>query len=165
MDLQLQPVRASIPVSRDFTLPMGSSRRFGSSNTDYRPIQTRFPFGFSYTRLSLACITNSLAHSSIGTQSSYLRRTPTPCRLRISGSISLPFQGFFSPFPHGTIRYRCRTVFSLTRWYGLIHTRLPLSSATRDHTHRRGIHFAYGTFTLYGLPSQVVQLCIPFVTP
>ena len=30
------------------------------------------------------------------------RRTPTVCRHMISGSISLPEQGFFSPFPHGT---------------------------------------------------------------
>ena len=27
---------------------------------------------------------------------------PTPCGHRVSGSISLPSQGFFSPFPYGT---------------------------------------------------------------
>ena len=29
-------------------------------------------------------------------------RTPTVCRHMISGSVSLPSTGFFSPFPHGT---------------------------------------------------------------
>ena len=28
--------------------------------------------------------------------------TPTACRYAVSGTISLPSQGFFSPFPHGT---------------------------------------------------------------
>ncbi len=30
------------------------------------------------------------------------RRAPTVCRRMISGSVSLPWKGFFSPFPHGT---------------------------------------------------------------
>ena len=29
-------------------------------------------------------------------------RAPTACKLMVSGSISLPYSGFFSPFPHGT---------------------------------------------------------------
>jgi len=31
-----------------------------------------------------------------------LRTPPTPCRRMVSGSISLPSPGFFSPFPRGT---------------------------------------------------------------
>ncbi len=31
-----------------------------------------------------------------------LHRAPTVCRHTVSGSISLPFLGCFSPFPHGT---------------------------------------------------------------
>ena len=27
---------------------------------------------------------------------------PTACKRTVSGSISLPYSGFFSPFPHGT---------------------------------------------------------------
>ncbi len=27
---------------------------------------------------------------------------PTACKHMVSGSISLPYSGFFSPFPHGT---------------------------------------------------------------
>ena len=30
------------------------------------------------------------------------RRAPTACKHTVSGSISLPCSGFFSPFPHGT---------------------------------------------------------------
>ena len=30
------------------------------------------------------------------------RRAPTACKYTVSGSISLPCSGFFSPFPHGT---------------------------------------------------------------
>ena len=29
-------------------------------------------------------------------------KTPTACKRMVSGSISLPCSGFFSPFPHGT---------------------------------------------------------------
>ena len=28
--------------------------------------------------------------------------TPTACKRTVSGTISLPYSGFFSPFPHGT---------------------------------------------------------------
>ena len=31
-----------------------------------------------------------------------LDETPTACKHTVSGSISLPCSGFFSPFPHGT---------------------------------------------------------------
>ena len=30
------------------------------------------------------------------------RSPPTACKHAVSGTISLPSQGFFSPFPHGT---------------------------------------------------------------
>ena len=29
-------------------------------------------------------------------------KAPTACRHTVSGSFSLPYSGFFSPFPHGT---------------------------------------------------------------
>ena len=45
---------------------------------------------------------NSLTHYTKGTQSPALRRAPTACTHTVSGSISLPSPGFFSPFPHGT---------------------------------------------------------------
>ena len=64
-----------------------------------RPVQTRFRCAYTY-RLKLACQTKSLTHYTKGTRS--LRRAPTACRHPVSGSISLPSSGCFSPFPHGT---------------------------------------------------------------
>src|SRR6476659_10357530 len=43
----------------------------------------------------------SLTHYTKGTPSPR-EVAPTACRLPISGSISLPSSGCFSPFPHGT---------------------------------------------------------------
>ena len=48
---------------------------------------------------------NSPAHYAKGTRSGLRLAThspPTACRQTVSGSISLPSPGFFSPFPHGT---------------------------------------------------------------
>ncbi len=64
-----------------------------------RPIQTRFRYAYTY-RLKLARYTKSLTHYTKGTPSPL--RAPTVCRHPVSGSISLPSSGCFSPFPHGT---------------------------------------------------------------
>lgn len=64
-----------------------------------RPVQTRFRYAYTY-RLKLARQTKSLTHYTKGTQSPF--RAPTVCRHPVSGSISLPLSGCFSPFPHGT---------------------------------------------------------------
>ena len=65
-----------------------------------RPVQTRFRYAYTY-RLKLARKINSLTHYTKGTQSG-LKAPPTDCRHSVSGSISLPSSGCFSPFPHGT---------------------------------------------------------------
>ena len=70
--------------------------------------------------VNLAGKSNSLTHYTKGTQSPVLvpdlirtfsrrifpkagkRQAPTACMHPVSGSISLPSQGYFSPFPHGT---------------------------------------------------------------
>ena len=47
-----------------------------------------------------------------------VQKTPTACKLLISGSISLPFSGFFSPFPRGTCSLSVRTTYLEIRgWY------------------------------------------------
>ena len=66
-----------------------------------RPIQTRFRYGSVAEQLNLASDINSQAHSSKGTPSQP-EAAPTACTHTVSGSISLPSPGFFSPFPHGT---------------------------------------------------------------
>ena len=62
-------VRPSPSISRWFSLLMGSSRCFGSDTYDERAIHTRFRCGSGRKALSQAVCINSLAHSSIGTQS------------------------------------------------------------------------------------------------
>ena len=62
-------VRASIRISTNFTLVMGSSPGFGSDTYDKRAIHTRFRYGSRQYALSRTVRINSLAHSSIGTLS------------------------------------------------------------------------------------------------
>ena len=98
--LQQMRVRSSSWCYPTFNLLMARSLGFGSNACNYnRPIQTRFPCASIY-RLKLATYTNSLTHYAKGTPSGL--RPPTACRQPVSGSISLPLSGCFSPFPHGT---------------------------------------------------------------
>src|SRR3546814_10794766 len=62
------------------------------------PRSTRTDPLFPYTTLFRS--SKSLTHYTKGTPS--LLRAPTTCTHPVSGSISLPSPGFFSPFPHGT---------------------------------------------------------------
>jgi hypothetical protein len=55
----------------------------------------------------------------------------TACKHPVSGSISLPSPGYFSPFPHGTVRYRSLCVCSLGRWSPQLHTALHVCGATQ----------------------------------
>ena len=65
-----------------------------------RPVQTRFRCAFAY-RLKLAANCKSLTHYTKGTPSRD-KPAPTACRHPVSGTVSLPSSGCFSPFPHGT---------------------------------------------------------------
>src|SRR5439155_22013654 len=72
----------------------------------YRPIRTRFRYGSAPSTLNLATyqqLAGSLCKRH-AVRPSVLRRhsPPTACKRTVSGSISLPSPGFFSPFPHGT---------------------------------------------------------------
>ncbi len=80
---------------------MARSSGFGSTTGNYkRPIQTRFRYASSY-RLKLAADCKSLTHYTKGTPSPR-KEAPTVCRHPVSGAVSLPSSGCFSPFPHGT---------------------------------------------------------------
>ena len=59
-----------------------------------------FPTAPELPFLNLAALRNSQVHSTKGTPPPF--RAVTSCRSAVSGSISLPSPGFFSPFPHGT---------------------------------------------------------------
>ena len=79
--------------------PCLAHRGSGLMRDTERPVQTRFRCASTY-RLKLASHTKSLTHYARGTPS--LRRAPTACRHSVSGAVSLPSSGCFSPFPHGT---------------------------------------------------------------
>ena len=83
------------PVTEDSAWPWIDHSASGLLPATERAVRTRFRSGFR-----LAAKSNSQAHYAKGMRSS--RRTPTVCGHMISGSVSLPSSGFFSPFPHGT---------------------------------------------------------------
>jgi len=68
-------------------------------------VWTRFRYGSASETLNLAAEHNSPAHSAKGTPSDCPPKgysPPTACKRTVSGSLSLPSPGCFSPFPHGT---------------------------------------------------------------
>ena len=80
---------------------MDRSPGFGSTHSNSSPYSDSVSLRLPYS-VKLAAAYNSLTHYTKGTQSLHLRRAPTACTHTVSGSISLPSSGFFSPFPHGT---------------------------------------------------------------
>lgn len=80
---------------------MDRSPGFGSNDADLTPISDSVSLRLPYS-VKLANTINSLTHYTKGTQSQDLSLAPTACTHTVSGSISLPSPGFFSPFPHGT---------------------------------------------------------------
>jgi hypothetical protein len=108
-------VRPSIPISRNFSLLMGSSPCFGSDTYDKRAIHTRFRCGSGGLPLNQAVCINSLAHSSIGTLSwvaSYA--TSTPCRHAVSVLFHSPHRGSFHLSLTVLVHYRSEEICSLT---------------------------------------------------
>jgi hypothetical protein len=76
---------------------------FGSTTCySFALVRLGFPSAPALLSLNLATYRNSQAHSTKGTPSHPLLDALTCCGLMVSGSISLPSPGFFSPFPHGT---------------------------------------------------------------
>ena len=132
--LQSTPVRASTTCYGRFTLAMGSSSGFGSTPCDIRPIQTRFRCGSTCYWLNRPQrVTRRIILQKARCQACSEEPSPsTACKHTVSGSISLPSPGYFSPFPHGTVRYRSLHVCSLRAWSPQIHTRFLVSGATQE---------------------------------
>jgi hypothetical protein len=89
---------------------------------------------------------------------------PTACKHTVSGSISLPSQGFFSPFPHGT------GSLSVAREYLALESGLP--SFPPDYTCpvvlriplRVRSAFGYMALTFFGSAFQRIHLAVELVT-
>ena len=97
---QRQWVRSSGACYGTFNLLMDRSLGFGSIPCNYDAL-LRLGFPTAPLTVNLATEYKSLTHYTKGTRSPR-KVAPTACTHTVSGSISLPSQGFFSPFPHGT---------------------------------------------------------------
>ena len=90
---------------------------------------------------------------------------PTACRHAVSGTISLPLPGYFSPFPHGT------SPLSVTREYLALEGGPPRFSprftgaVLLRNAIGRPAAFAYGTVALCGARFHALRLPRDFVTP
>ena len=80
---------------------------------------------------------------------------PTDCKRTVSGTISLPSPGYFSPFPHGT------GSLSVTREYLALGSGLPgfpqdftCPAVLGNSTQKVGYSFVYRTITYSGWPFQ-----------
>ena len=66
-------------------------------------------------------------------QVALVKRPPTACKRTVSGTISLPSQGCFSPFPHGTGSLSVAgNVFSLGRWSSRFPAGFHVSRGTQE---------------------------------
>lgn len=131
--LQQTPVRPFTPCYGRCSLAMGGSHGFRSTRRDKRAFHTRFPSGSGCHCLNRATPGNSSGHSPKGTRSPCHQRWPTALTAwtrSVSGSLSLPSPGCFSPFPHGTVRYRSRSVGSLGAWAPPLPTGFHVSRGT-----------------------------------
>ncbi len=131
--LQQTPVRPFTPCYGRCSLAMGGSHGFRSTRRDKRALHTRFPSGSGCHCLNRATPGNSSGHSPKGTRSPCHQRWPTALTAwtrSVSGSLSLPSPGCFSPFPHGTVRYRSRSVGSLGAWAPPLPTGFHVSRGT-----------------------------------
>jgi hypothetical protein len=120
-----------------------------------RPVQTRFRCAYTY-RFKLARHTKSLTHYTKGTWSPL--RAPTVCRQSVSGTLSLPLSGCFSPFPHGTS--------SLSVMHEYLGFEGGPPNFRQDFTcpallEDIGSHYAYGAVTHFGPTFQKVLLVSP----
>ena len=81
---------------------MGRSLGFASTTTNFIALfRLAFASDPRLNRLTmLATVTRRLIMQKA--RRHQINLAPTACKRMVSGSISLPYSGFFSPFPHGT---------------------------------------------------------------
>ena len=117
-----------------------------------RPVKTRFRCAYTY-RLKLARYIKSLTHYTKGTWSHL--RAPTVCRQPVSGTLSLPLSGCFSPFPHGTSSLSVMHEYlGLEGGPPMFRQDFTCPALLEDYRS----HYAYGTVTRYGPTFQKVLL-------
>ena len=111
---------------------------------------------------------NSPAHYAKGTRSGLRLAThspPTACRQTVSGSISLPSPGFFSPFPHGTGSLSVAGEYLALEGGPPGFLRGCTCPVVLENAHQRGqCAFVYRTITVFGGPFQSLRLAPDLVT-
>ena len=98
---QRQRVRASTEYYHSFTLPMGRSHGFASTTANFVAL-FRLAFATVSPLNGLAMLATVTRRLIMQKARRHLKKAPTACKHMVSCSISLPYSGFFSPFPHGT---------------------------------------------------------------
>src|SRR5690625_2871113 len=133
---------------------MDRSPGFGSIACDCAPYYDSVSLRLPYS-VNLATDNKSLTHYTKGTPSRN-KSAPTACTYTVSGSISLPSQGFFSPFPHGT------GSLSVSQEYLALEDGPPIFNQDFTCPDLLTVHlyslFVYGTITHYGHTFQSVLL-------
>ena len=94
-----------------------------------------------------------------------MRQASTCCGLMVSGSISLPSPGFFSPFPRGTSALSVAvSCLALDRGRPGFRQGFSSLAVLRKSPHEESIDVGYGVLTLSDRPSHAVPLPRTFVT-
>ena len=122
----------------------------GLRHDTFRPLQTRFRFGFATLSLNLASHRNSPARSTKST-TSHAYGALSACKLTVSGSLSLPSRGSFHLSLTVLFAIGHMVVFSLTGWSPCLPSGFLVSRRTPDSA-RSFKNFAYGIVTLFDLP-------------
>ena len=87
---------------------------------------------------------------------------PTACTHTVSVTISLPSQGFFSPFPHGTCSLSVASEYlALPDGPGRFSAGFLVSRDTQE-PRKEDCIFAYRAITFYGRPFQTVRLTLSY---
>ena len=94
------------PVTDSELVPRGKGEKHPDKGSEKYLKSSAYTAVGAPSGVTACLLHNSLTHYTKGTQSPVRRQAPTACTHRVSGSISLPSPGFFSPFPHGTGYYR-----------------------------------------------------------
>ena len=135
--MQQTSVRPSTRSYTRFSLAMGRSPGFGStacnscSLKERRPFRLGFPPGPGVTPLPWPhTVTRRFILQKARHYPGLRQQALTVCRHTVSGSVSLPSAGCFSPFPHGTVHYRSSAVFSLGGWSPQLPTGFRVSRST-----------------------------------
>ena len=135
---------------------MGRSHGFASTTTNYNAL---FRLAFA-TDPHLKCLTlpATVTRRLIMQKARRHPKAPTACKRMVSGSISLPYSGYFSPFPHGTSSLSVlQEYLALPDGSGRFRQdftcpallRIPLEIIRT---------YQYGTITLYGSTFQLILI-------